>query len=29
MSHKVDVSDQELAELEALVAQLQSRKREG
>jgi len=29
MSHKGDVSDQELAELEALVAQLQSRKREG
>ncbi|WP_256777300.1 MULTISPECIES: BlaI/MecI/CopY family transcriptional regulator [unclassified Stenotrophomonas] len=29
MSHKADVSDQELAELEALVAQLQSRKREG
>lgn len=29
MSHKADVSDSELAELEALVAQLQSRKREG
>jgi hypothetical protein len=29
MSHKAEVSDQELAELEALVAQLQSRKREG
>ncbi|MCC7633235.1 BlaI/MecI/CopY family transcriptional regulator [Stenotrophomonas rhizophila] len=29
LSHKAEVSDQELAELEALVAQLQSRKREG
>jgi len=29
MSHKADVSDSEQAELEALVAQLQSRKREG
>jgi len=29
MSHKGEVSDQELAELEALVAQLQSRRREG
>ena len=29
MSHKAEVSDSELAELEALVAQLQSRKREG
>jgi len=29
MSHKAEVSDQELAELEALVAQLQSRRREG
>jgi predicted transcriptional regulator len=29
MSHKAEVSDRELAELEALVAQLQSRKREG
>lgn len=29
MSHKAEVSDTELAELEALVAQLQSRKREG
>jgi predicted transcriptional regulator len=28
MSHKAEVSDSELAELEALVAQLQSRKRE-
>ena len=29
MSHKADVSDSELAELEALVAQLQSRRQEG
>ena len=29
MSQKAEVSDSELAELEALVAQLQSRKREG
>ena len=29
LSHKAEVSDDELAELEALVAQLQSRRREG
>lgn len=29
MSHKAEVTDTELAELEALVAQLQSRRREG